>query len=211
MATPKFNYKYNGLQYKDAEKQVNKQVNPLYQKAIKGVQQQRYQNDVQAGQVARARGLGRSGLSADALNKNAIAAQGQIGDLQAQRASQIAEMANSLLERDKDRGMQSRSQAYSEWLGQQNLSRADRDYNYQKSIDKRNFDYQKKSNADEKKWRAYTFKNMSASEKAQLQWAKTQYGENAAWKMFELKYNGELQKSMNDTQLSLYGQDFLNP
>ncbi|MEK5065887.1 hypothetical protein [Cytobacillus sp. FSL R5-0596] len=211
MANKGFAYKYNGLNYKDAEKQATKQVDPMYQRAIKGVQQQKYQNDIQSGQVARARGLAQSGLAADQLNKNAIAAQSSIGDLGAQRASQIAEMANSLLERDKDRGMQARSQAYSEWLGQQNLNRSDRDFNYQKNINDRDFSYQKQMNADEKKWREHTFNNMSASEKAQLSWAKAQYGEDAAWRMFELKYNGELQKSMNDAQLSLYGQDFLIP
>lgn len=206
-----FSYNYNALKYKDAENQAGKQVNPLYDRAIKSVQQQRYQNDVQAGQVAAAKGLGRSGLMADSLNKNAIAAQSSIGDITTQRASQIAQMANELLERDKDRGMQARSQAYSEWLGQQNLTRTDRDFNYQKSLNDRNFNYQKQLNADEKKWREHTFKNMSASEKAQLQWAKSQYGEDQAWKMFELKYNGELQKSMSDAQLSLYGQDFQMP
>lgn len=206
-----FSYNYKGLNYKDAEKQAGNQVNPLFDRAINTVYQQKYKNDVQSGQVAAAKGLGRSGLAADSLNKNAIAAQSQVGDLSAQRASQISEMANSLLERDKDRGMQARSQAYSEWLGQQNLTRADRDFNYQKSVNDRNFNYQKQLNTDEKKWREYTFKNMSASEKAQLSWAKAQYGEDAAWRMFELKYNGELQQSMNDAQLSLYGQDFPSP
>lgn len=231
MATPKFKYNYDGIDYRDAEKQIGKQVNPLYDRAIKGVQQQRYQNDVQAGQVARARGLGQSGLSADALNKNAIAAQGQVGDIAAQRSSQIAQMANDLLERDKDRGMQARSQAYSEWLGQQNLSRDDRNFNYQKSLNDRNFKYQKgrdavgdkqwsqqfglqkQSYADNKKWREHTFKNMSASEKAQLEWAKSQYGEDAAWRMFELEYSGNLQKEMSQAQLDYYSNlglgDFL--
>ncbi|MEK3819693.1 hypothetical protein MKY20_11560 [Cytobacillus sp. FSL W8-0315] len=206
-----FSYNYNGLKYKDAENQVGKQVNPLYDRAIRGVQQQRYQNDVQSGQVAAARGLGRSGLAADALNKNGIAAQSQIGDLNSQRASQIAEMANSLLERDKDRGMQARSQAYSEWLGQQNLTRTDRDFNYQKSLNDRNFNYQKQLNADEKKWREHTFNNMSAKDKLLFNYTKQKDGEDAAWRMFELKYRGELEKSMNDSQLSLYGQDFLIP
>jgi hypothetical protein len=45
---------------------------------------------------------------------------------------------------------------------------------------------------------------MSAQEKATLNWAKQQYGEDAAWKMFELKYNGEIQKATNQAQVDAY-------
>jgi hypothetical protein len=220
MATPKFNYKYDGLDYKNAEKQVSKQVDPVYNRAVKSVYQQQYQNDVQSGQVAAARGLGRSGLAADAINKNGLAAQGQVGDIQAQRASQIAQMANDLTERDKDRGMQARSQAYSEWLGQQNLSRDDRNFTYQKGRDavgdtqwNKQFNFQKESYANDKKWREYTYKNMSAAQKSQLEWAKKQYGEDAAWRLYEMEYQGELSKSMSDAEREFYGSlglgDFL--
>lgn len=177
------------MSYQEATEQASKQVDPIYQQAVKGLQKEKYQNELNAGQVAANRGLGRSGLAADQLNKIAIATQGQMGELGAQRSSQIAELAQALQSRDQDR---------IERLNQ---------FEYQKSRDAVSDSRYK----DEKSWREYTFKNMSASEKAQLQWAKTQYGEDAAWKMFELKYNGELQKSMNDTQLSLYGQDFLIP
>lgn len=130
-----FNYNYNPLQYADAQKQIAQQVDPLYNRAIQNVNQQKYQSDVQAGQVAAARGLGHSGLAADQLNKIAIASQGQIGDISAQRATQIAQLASGLMERDKDRGMQARSQAYQEWMGQQNLQRDDRNFDYQKGRD----------------------------------------------------------------------------
>jgi hypothetical protein len=58
--------------------------------------------------------------------------------------------------------------------------------------------------AEEKAWREYQFKNMSASEKAQLEWAKSQFGEEMAWRMFETEYNGNLEKSMNDSQIDFY-------
>ncbi len=66
------------------------------------------------------------------------------------------------------------------------------------------WNYNKEKDQSEKAWREYVFNNMSASEKAQLEWAKAQYGEEAAWRMFELNYNGELSKSLAQTQLSAY-------
>jgi hypothetical protein len=53
-------------------------------------------------------------------------------------------------------------------------------------------------------WKQYTYNNMSAAEKAQMDWAKQQYGEDAAWRMYELNYNGEMQKSTNQAQLDAY-------
>jgi hypothetical protein len=61
-----------------------------------------------------------------------------------------------------------------------------------------------KNTAEEKAWREYTYNNMSANEKSTLEWAKQQYGEDAAWKMFELNYNGELAKSQSQAELSAY-------
>lgn len=217
-----FNYNRKNLTYADAEKQANKQLDPLYNRAVSQVHQQRYANDTQAGNVAAARGLGRSGLAADALNKNAIAAQSQVGDMAAQRASRAAEMAQSLVNRDQDFGLQSRAQAYQEYMGQQGLSRDDRDFNYQKSMNDRNFTYQKgrdaigdkqwqqqfnfqqTSYADDKKWREHTYNNMSAAEKANLEWARQQYGEDAAWRLYEMEYQGEMQKSMSNAELEYY-------
>lgn len=149
MAADKFAFNYNPLSAADAQKQIAAQLDPLFNRSVQNVNSQKYLSDVQAGQVAASRGLAHSGLAADQLNKIAIAAQGQIGDISAQRATQIAQLSNDLLERDKDRGMQARSQAYSEWMGQQNLKRDDRDYNYQIGRDKiadnrdsRNWNYQ---------------------------------------------------------------------
>lgn len=61
-----------------------------------------------------------------------------------------------------------------------------------------------KNQAQEKAWRQYSYTNMSASEKAQLDWAKKQYGEDAAWRMYELKYNGEITKSTNQATINAY-------
>lgn len=66
------------------------------------------------------------------------------------------------------------------------------------------WEYKKEQDKIEKAWREHVYNNMSASEKAQLEWAKQQYGEDAAWKMFALKYQGELDKSLAQTQLGAY-------
>ncbi|MGF6951863.1 hypothetical protein QF028_004368 [Neobacillus sp. B4I6] len=222
-----FSYNYKPMDYKTAQKQVSGQVDPLFNRAIQGINQQKYQSDVQAGQVAAARGLGHSGLAADQLNKIAIGAQGQIGDLNAQRASQLAQMSNDLMWRDKEFGMQDRAQKYNEF-------NSDRGYNYQVGRDKvgdsqwdktynrgvyesnrnykrgayesdrsykrgayesdRNYKRGAYESDRENTWRKYTYNTMSASDKANLDWNKKQYGEDAAWRMYEMKYNGEIAK-----------------
>jgi hypothetical protein len=64
--------------------------------------------------------------------------------------------------------------------------------------------YQAKQDYEGKAWREYAYNNMSASEKAQMDWAKQQYGEDAAWRMYELNYNGQMQQSANQSQIDAY-------
>jgi hypothetical protein len=148
-----FSYTYKPVDFATAQKQVSGQVDPLFQRAIQGVQQQKYANDVQAGSVAASRGLGHSGLAADQLNKIAIAAQGQIGDLNAQKASQIAQMSNDLVWRDKEYSLQNRGQLYNEWNNNRNFTyqqgrdkvadgQWNKQFDYTKGVDNRNFKYQ---------------------------------------------------------------------
>jgi hypothetical protein len=59
--------------------------------------------------------------------------------------------------------------------------------------------------ATERAWRAHTFNNMSATEKANLEWAKSQYGEDAAWRMYQLQYNGNMQLATNQAQIAALG------
>jgi hypothetical protein len=61
-----------------------------------------------------------------------------------------------------------------------------------------------KNTAEEKAWREYTYNNMSANEKSTLEWAKQQYGEDAAWKMYELQYNTEAANAQNQAQVNAY-------
>jgi hypothetical protein len=61
-----------------------------------------------------------------------------------------------------------------------------------------------KNTAEEKAWREYTYNNMGAADKAQLEWAKQQYGEDAAWKMYELQYTTEATNAQNQAQVNAY-------
>jgi hypothetical protein len=61
-----------------------------------------------------------------------------------------------------------------------------------------------KNTAEEKAWRQYTYNNMSANEKATLEWAKQQYGEEAAWKMFELQTTTAAATAQAQTQVNAY-------
>lgn len=232
-----FNFNYNGLNAETAQNQIKQQLDPIYQRALENIRAQKYQNELNAGQTASARGLAHSGLAADLQNKVAIAAQGQVANTEAERASKTAEMAQALLQQDQARGDALRQQAYQEYMGGLETAFRQNDQQYQQyrdSITDAQNQYQmeygqyrdsvgdqryaneqiaqKLAQQDEKQWREYAFNNMSAAEKAQLEWAKSQFGEDQAWKMFELKYNGQLAQSQNQAALNLYtNSGFLTP
>jgi hypothetical protein len=96
-----------------------------------------------------------------------------------------------------------------------------RNFDYQKYLDERNFGYQQSRDArrdaewesvqkDERAWREYAFNNMSASQKAQLEWDKQRYGEDAAWRMYEMEYRGALDQAMNQSMIDYYNNADFN-
>lgn len=199
MAASTFNYTYKPLSAADAQKQVAAQLDPLFNRAVQNVNQAKYSSDVQAGQVAAARGLGHSGLAADQLNKIAIAAQGQIGDLNAQRATQLAQMSNDLMWRDKEFGLQDRAQKYNEY-------NSDRGYNYQVGRDKiadtqwqTTFDYNKGRDAvSDKQWQTQ-FDYTKGRDKIDDQWRQKEWSQMSPAEKsrmaLEFSYNQRLKKS----------------
>ncbi|MCK6203925.1 hypothetical protein KZX50_00490 [Bacillus infantis] len=247
------------LNYEDAASRMQQQLDPLYQRAVENVKSQQYQNELNASQAASSRGLSHSGLAADQMTKLAIASQGQIADLDAQRSAKVAEMAQALLEREQERAFRDKQFEYQKYIDDRNFDyqsgrdnvmddRWKTEFDYSKLVSDRNFDYQayrdsiadqlakqnfeyqksrdqvgdkryeqefeyqKQRDAIEDAWRKYTFNNMSESEKTQLEWAKQQYGEDKAWQMYELQYNGELTKSMSQAEIDFYNsQGFQTP
>jgi hypothetical protein len=136
-----FEFNHNEITYDQATNQVSQQVDPMYQRALENIKTQKYQNELNSGEMASKRGLAHSGLAADQLNKIAIASQGQIADTEAQRASKIAEMSQALVERDQDRAMQLRNQAFQEYMANQSLQRQDRAFDYDVYNNQYNSDY----------------------------------------------------------------------
>ncbi|WP_394137418.1 hypothetical protein [Cytobacillus oceanisediminis] len=259
------------LSYEDAANRAGQQVDPLYARALENIKAQKYQNELNSGEIAAKRGLGHSGLAADQLTKIAIASQGQIADTEAERAAKIAEMAQAMYDRDQDLAYRERQQAFQEYLGQENIDFNRDQFDYSKTRDVENdrryydnTDYQRgrdvigdqwrqkewdynlgrdktedsrwekqwdyqvgrdkvaddryKSETEwnqqrekmEYAWRKYTYNNMSAQDKAQLDYNKMVHGEDMAWKMFEMEYNGELAKSQSQAELDYYSaMDFL--
>lgn len=175
-----FQYNYTPLTYEKAQEQALQQLDPLYQQSIKGVQQAQYRSNLQAGNVASARGLGHSGLAADQLNKIAIASQGQIANLNATRMTQANTMAQQLVDSDKQYGLAYRGQLFNEYSDNRNFEYGksrdavsdkhwQMDYNYNKSVDDRNFKYQQGRDKVNDNWRLKEWNQMSPAEKARMQ------------------------------------------
>lgn len=166
-----FTYNYKPIDYATAQKQALNQLDPLYQQGLKQLQANQMQQTNQSGQVAAARGLGHSGLAADQLNKIAIATQGNMANLDAQRMTQAAQMAQDYVNQDKQYDLQRRGQMYNEYSDGRNYnyqvgrdkvadtqwqttfnynkgrdqvadSQWNKTYNYNKSVDDRNYNYQ---------------------------------------------------------------------
>ncbi|MED1949000.1 hypothetical protein [Brevibacillus centrosporus] len=108
---------WNPLSYAEATKRAQSQLDPIYQQALQEIMRQRFSGEQQAGEYAAARGLGRSGLAADAQNKVNLAAMNQANTANLQRAQQTAQMAQALVDNDFSQAMTLRDQALREYLG----------------------------------------------------------------------------------------------
>jgi Transglycosylase SLT domain len=186
--------------YDDAKKQAAQQLNPLYQQALERIRSEKYQNTLNAGELASKRGLSKSGLAADLQNKIAIAAQSQIAQTEAEKAAKIAELAQSL-----------RDQSFREFIAQKQMDMDNERFDYSKERDtiadkqrQEALEWEKSKFRSEQDWRKYVYNNMSAAEKAEFELRKQQFGEEMAWRMYELKYNGELAKSQAQAELDFY-------
>lgn len=163
------------LTYDSALAQANSQLDPTYQRAVQNVYVGQHQNQLNAGELASAQGGAHSGLSADLQNKVNLAAASEVGDLDAKRASQAAEMAQALLQRDQDTTFRNRQQDFTEWQGKESLGlsrdqfnrgivesdrgydrgvlESDRDYNRGVTESDRSYEYQQGRDATtDKQW-----------------------------------------------------------
>lgn len=139
-----------GMSLDDARNQISSELAPLYEQAMKNIKAQQYQNELDSSESAGARGMGRSGLAQDALTKIAIASQGQMSQMEAEKTAKIAELARGLYQQDQQRAMMDRQQGFNEWMGSKNLQMENQKFNYQKGRDQasdnrwdQQFEYQK--------------------------------------------------------------------
>jgi hypothetical protein len=115
MATTPFKFNYNYMNYNTAKQQAENQYNPLYNQAVKNLRTQEAQSRVTSGEDAANRGLSHSGLASDALNKIAIATNNQISDLNTTKMSNVASLANTLMQQDQSRGDTLYNRAYQQY------------------------------------------------------------------------------------------------
>lgn len=66
------------------------------------------------------------------------------------------------------------------------------------------FDWNKQMDSANLAQRQYEFNNMSAAQRATFSQNAQQFGEEMAWKMYEMEYNGNLQRSMAEAELGAY-------
>ena len=200
------------MTYQEAQQRAGNQLDPLYKKAAEKIRTEQFLNQRNLNQDMTGRGLTDSGIAADQSFRLAMATQGQLNDQEVDRTSKVAEYAQALVDKDQSRVQE--LQRYRDAMKQQEIENAFRERSYRDELKQRGIDnaFRDRNYADDKKWREYTFNNMSASDKAQLAWAKSQFGEDMAWKMFALKYQGELDKSMAEYEIDSYTQPgFLEP
>ncbi|MBU8770339.1 hypothetical protein [Cytobacillus oceanisediminis] len=75
-----------------------------------------------------------------------------------------------------------------EWESQQKADRAWREQTYNR----------------DQEWREYTYNNMSAAERAQLDQRRAEFGEDAAWRLYQLEYQGNMAQSQSQAELDFY-------
>ncbi|WNS74231.1 M23 family metallopeptidase [Bacillus sp. DTU_2020_1000418_1_SI_GHA_SEK_038] len=129
------------MSYGEASDRAKQQLDPLYERALENVYKQRYQNELNASEVASKRGLSHSGLAADQMNKIGLATQSNVSDLDAQRAAKTAEMAQRMVEYDQNMALQERAAALSEYLGVEGLNLNREQFDFGKFTNQRDFDY----------------------------------------------------------------------
>ncbi len=139
------------LSYGEAQGRAQGQIDPIYQRALENVRASIHPGQNNAAQVAANRGLGQSGLAADALNKVTINANNRTADLEAERSSKIAALAQALMDQDFSRQQSVEQQAMQRWMAENNLIGQQNAFNYGIYSDRLNRQDQSERFAFEKK------------------------------------------------------------
>jgi hypothetical protein len=216
-----FEFEYDSMNYNEAKKQTSEQIDPIYKRALENINAQKYQNELDAGQQANARGLSHSGLAADLQNKIAIAAQGQIANTEAERATKTAELAQALMQRDQARGDALRQQAFQEFMSgkQMDFDYDQFDYSKQRDSveDKRyqtELDYQKLRDSVEDKryqdqfgYQKYRDALQDQANKEALQWEKQKFKSETDWRAYVYENMSASERAQLDWNKQQFGEE----
>lgn len=113
---------YNQMSFDQAKGQVQQQLDPLYQQALANIQKTKYQNQLNAGELAQNKGLAHSGLAADLQNKVNIQAQQDAANADTDKTAKIAQMAQALQQQDFNNYNTNYQNALNTWMNQSNMA-----------------------------------------------------------------------------------------
>jgi hypothetical protein len=209
------------LSFDEAANRARQQLDPLYQRALENILAQKYQNELNAGEIAAKRGLSHSGLAADQLTKIAIASQGQIASVEAEKAARIAELAQAMVERDQDRAFRERQQAFQEFLGNADLDYRYDQFNYGKhrdaEMDRRYWDeraYQReRDKVGDSRWkqefdyRKYLDQLQDKRAQEALAWEKAKFKTEDAWRRYVYNNMSAAEKAQLEWAKRQFGEE----
>ena len=104
-------------------------------------------------------------------------------------------LANQQWQQSLNQWQQQFDQSNKQW--QQQFDQSNQQFNS-------NLQFQKEQFTSEQKWREHTYKTLSATDKAQIDLNKKQFGEEMAWKLYEMKYSSQVQTSSNQALINFY-------
>lgn len=213
-----FEFDYTPISYDQAASQAGQQVDPLYQRALENVKAQKYQNELNSGEIAAKRGLGHSGLAADQLTKIAIASQGQMSDIEAERAAKIAQMAQEMVQRDQDRADRLRAQQYQEFADQRGYdyqvgrdsvldNRYNTEFDYQKGRDaRRDAEWESSQKWDRAAWEKQFDYQKQRDARRDAEWESTQK-DDRAWRQHTFNNLSAEAKAQLQQRIAEFGEE----
>ncbi|WP_141431417.1 hypothetical protein [Bacillus sp. 03113] len=111
--------------------------------------------------------------------------------------SQEQAIRNSIEEQRANAMLQAQNQANQQMYQQSRDYISDQRYNEEQA-------FQRQQAASEQAWRQYTFNNMSAQERAQLEWDRQRYGEDRAWQNYAFNTDLASKNAQSQAELDFY-------
>lgn len=197
--------------------QQKEQVAPQYQAKKNQADVVNKQNVHRLREVMASAGLTSSGENVTAQVAQNNQRQQSLNALNMQEQQELSGIETERSRALYDAYNNSQQLGYQQLRDRINDNRYNQQFEYQKNRDKVEDDrYQSETDWNRQRekmeyaWRKHTYNNMSKSERAQLDNLKYQFGEEMGWRLYEMEYQGNLQKGQYEAELDYYGaMDFL--